>query len=132
MTNKRLQRIFMVRPVEMRLYTYYGERVRNIPEDYTVDEEINNQQAMDTLRSYRNGLLQQCDWTQLPDVEMPEEQVLEWRQYRKKLRDFPALIDVNNWSAPDWPLAPGEVERIENETIYDWPPQNLDNTPEDV
>ncbi len=127
MFSKRLQRIFMVRPVQIRLYTYFGERVQNIPEDYTVDEEINVQQAMDTLRSFRNGLLERCDWTQLPDVEMPEEQAIAWRQYRKKLRDFPASVDEVNWTAPDWPLAPGEIELVDNETIYDWPPEHANN-----
>lgn len=122
MHNKRLQRIFNIRPVEIRLYTYFGERVRFVPDDYTVDEEINAQEALELLRTYRNTKLAQCDWTQLPDVPFSDEEKEEWKTYRQSLRDFPQLVDVENWSAPAWPLAPGENEVLYDEYIFDYPP----------
>jgi hypothetical protein len=124
MISHRVQRIFVIRPVEMRFYTYNGERIRNVPEDYIIDQEITAQEAMDTLRSLRNMLLQNCDWTQLADVPFTDSEKNAWRTYRQNLRDFPSFVDVVNWTAPSWPLAPGETEIVSEEVIYDWPPQN--------
>jgi hypothetical protein len=127
---KRLQKIHQIRPVELKYYTYNGERVRNIPDDYIVDELTTVQEALDTLRSYRNNLLTLCDWTQIDDVPLSEEQKNDWRTYRQLLRDFPETVDVNNWSASAWPLAPGEIENIAEETIFDYPPeQNVEENP---
>ena len=127
---KRLQKIHQIRPVELKYYTYNGERVRNIPDDYIVDELTTVQEALDTLRSYRNNLLSLCDWTQIDDVPLSEEQKNDWRTYRQLLRDFPETVDVNNWSASTWPLAPGEIENIAEETIFDYPPeQNVEENP---
>jgi len=44
---------------------------------------------------YRDSLLLQSDWTQLPDVDLTPAQVAQWRNYRKTLRDLP--------SNPAWP-----------------------------
>jgi hypothetical protein len=38
----------------------------------------------------RDGLLLQCDWTQLSDVAMPAEKAQEWKTYRQALRDITA------------------------------------------
>ena len=40
------------------------------------------------IRSNRNGLLAQTDWTMLPDVELTTELVQEMKVYRQKLRDI--------------------------------------------
>ena len=119
---KRLQKLYQIRPVELKYYTYNGERIRYVPEDYIVDEISTITEAFDTLRSYRNNLLSLCDWTQIVDVPLTPEQKIEWQTYRQKLRDFPETIDTNTWSAVSWPLAPGEIENIVEETIYDYPP----------
>jgi hypothetical protein len=124
MIPNRVQRIFVIRPVEMRLYTYNGERIRNVPEDYIIDQEVTVQEAMNTLRSLRNMLLQNCDWTQLEDVPFTDSEKNAWRTYRQNLRDFPSLVNMVDWTAPDWPLAPGETVIVSDEVIYDWPPQN--------
>lgn len=120
---KRLQKIYQIRPVELKYYTYYGERVRYIPADYIVEELSTVQEALDTLRSYRNNLLALCDWTQIGDVPLSEEQKNDWRVYRQSLRDFPETVNTTNWSASSWPLAPGEIENIVEETIFDYPPE---------
>jgi hypothetical protein len=120
---KRLQKIYQIRPVELKYYTYNGERIRNVPDDYMVDELSTVQESLYTLRSYRNNLLALCDWTQINDVPLSEEQKNDWRVYRQLLRDFPETVNTTNWSASSWPLAPGEIENIAEETIFDYPPE---------
>ena len=39
------------------------------------------------LRAYRNYLLAQSDWSQLPDAQCDKT---AWATYRQALRDFPA------------------------------------------
>lgn len=36
----------------------------------------------------RNTLLQQSDWTQLPDVDLTTAEKTHWKQYRQELRDM--------------------------------------------
>ena len=53
------------------------------------------------VRSRRDALLAACDWTQMPDVPMAEEQKEAWREYRQALRDIP-----QTFATPDevvWP-----------------------------
>jgi len=44
------------------------------------------------LRSLRNILLQESDWTQLSDVTLTEEDQTSWNTYRQKLRDLPSTL----------------------------------------
>lgn len=57
-----------------------------------------------SLRARRDELLMECDWTQLPDVPLTQEQRDAWQAYRQALRDVPqqpgAPYDVT------WPDAP--------------------------
>ncbi len=41
------------------------------------------------IRTERNNLLKECDWTQLPDSPLTTEQKEAWRIYRQQLRDIP-------------------------------------------
>jgi hypothetical protein len=55
------------------------------------------------VREQRDSRLQSCDWTQLPDVPLTQEQKAEWVSYRQALRD------VTNQPNPFnivWPVAP--------------------------
>ena len=55
-------------------------------------------------REHRDALLRASDWTQLPDVDMSEEEAAAWRTYRRALRAVP-----DQTSFPDeieWPAAP--------------------------
>ena len=54
------------------------------------------------IRSYRNLLLSQSDWTQLPDAQCNKA---AWAQYRQSLRDLPTTIDLKNPIVPDAPNA---------------------------
>ena len=42
------------------------------------------------LRRKRNFLLQESDWTQLPDCGLSNSKKTEWQTYRQNLRDLPA------------------------------------------
>lgn len=46
------------------------------------------------IRSYRNQLLTHCDWTQLPDAPLNEEEKVMWQVYRQTLRDLPAIYET--------------------------------------
>lgn len=41
------------------------------------------------VRDHRNSLLSECDWTQIPDVPLTDEQRKAWQEYRQALRDIP-------------------------------------------
>jgi hypothetical protein len=45
------------------------------------------------VKAYREQLLKESDWTQLPDASANKE---EWAEYRQKLRDLPELFDDPN------------------------------------
>lgn len=40
------------------------------------------------VRHVRNQLLADCDWTQLPDADLTEQEVQAWRDYRQALRNI--------------------------------------------
>ncbi len=53
------------------------------------------------MRTARNQLLAQSDWTQLPDAQCDQA---AWATYRQALRDFPALWEPAETA--DFPEAP--------------------------
>ncbi len=65
--------------------------------------EVRMNILLQNIRTTRNTLLANCDWTQLPDVTLTPEKVTEWRVYRQALRDFPSTCDPDN---PIWPVPP--------------------------
>lgn len=56
------------------------------------------------LRSERNARLAACDWTQLFDAPLTNEQKDLWAVYRQALRDLPD--NTEDPANPDWPVAP--------------------------
>jgi len=63
----------------------------------------------------RFNLLQNSDWTQLPDVQMTAEKRAEWATYRQALRDLSKTIGEK------------EVYTLED---FPTPPQRLRNPPQ--
>lgn len=59
-----------------------------------------------TIRAIRDRLLQQCDFTQMPDSPLTLAQRTDWAIYRQALRDMPATIE--NLDAVQWPAPPAE------------------------
>lgn len=69
------------------------------------DEEINskNETQWANIRSTRNNLLKNTDWTALVDVDLSAEKKSEWVIYRQALRDITAQPNPFNIT---WPTAP--------------------------
>lgn len=74
--------------------------------DGPIQDNMTNEEIMIDIRNYRNSLLSNSDWTQLIDAPLTEEQKNAWQQYRQELRDFPSLINQDEWSGPYWPTPP--------------------------
>lgn len=56
------------------------------------------------LRTERNKLLADCDWTQLSDV--PTETKTIWQTYRQSLRDMPQNYGSLDSAEGNWPTKP--------------------------
>ena len=55
------------------------------------------------VRTTRNGLLRDSDWTQLADVPLDADEVAAWVTYRQALRDLPstsATVSGLVWPTP--------------------------------
>ena len=86
-----------------------GEFVSVVQAQNLTAEEIQSAKdsAMANIRGQRDRLLTACDWTQMPDCNIPKK--AEWATYRQALRDLPAGIeDARTFS--DWPKDPDYVE----------------------
>lgn len=75
------------------------------------EEQERNRDYLEILKNIRTQLLMQSDWTQLPDVQLSEDQKESWRIYRQQLRDLPENVEdpkplVLDMNHPDWPVAP--------------------------
>ena len=56
------------------------------------------------IRSYRQRLLSESDWTQLPDTPFTLEERQAWANYRQALRDLPEDFgDPDNVDFPEQP-----------------------------
>jgi hypothetical protein len=67
-------------------------------------EEDKPVQAMARLRTERNTLLTESDWTQYTDSPLTDEVKAEWTVHREALRDLPENTD--DPANPTWPEAP--------------------------
>jgi hypothetical protein len=67
-------------------------------------EEDKPVQAMARLRTERNTLLTESDWTQYTDSPLTDEVKAEWAVHREALRDLPENTD--DPANPTWPEAP--------------------------
>ena len=65
------------------------------------NNHISPKEAMESLRTRRNQLLTESDWTQSRDVLLSNDE--EWKIYRQQLRDLPKNTDPMN---PEWPTKP--------------------------
>ena len=74
--------------------------IDGVPTEYTPD--INP-----VVRTIRNGLLEDSDWTQSPDSPLTTEKKTEWATYRQALRDVPATnSSVTDIDSVVWPTKP--------------------------
>jgi len=103
-----INRIYDPEAIRIAYYDDYGVEYPQPPADSEViDAPYTYDEAMAALRTERDRRLQLCDWTQLPDVPLSQSQVMQWRTYRKALRDIPETVQSQGWSgAVDWPTPP--------------------------
>ena len=82
-----------------------GNEIQDREDVATVIENHNpNKVTLEEITARRNTLLQESDWTQLPDAPLTEEKKQEWVVYRQALRDITeVVIDFNNVVFPDKP-----------------------------
>ncbi len=66
-----------------------------------IESRINNQWS--SIRIERNNYLSECDWTQLSDSQLTDEEKTEWITYRQDLRDITLQEDPFNIT---WPTKP--------------------------
>ncbi len=85
-----------------------GEFVTMVEVAPMTEEEVQSSKdsAMAQLRSNRNALLSQCDWTQLSDSPVDKA---AWANYRQALRDFPSTV-ADARLAYEFPHNPNWVE----------------------
>lgn len=73
--------------------------VDGVPTEYTPD--INPM-----IRTRRDGLLAESDWTQMPDSPLTSSKKTEWATYRQALRDLPATNSATTEADVVWPTKP--------------------------
>ncbi len=75
----------------------YEDALSKIPAPYEPTAE-------EIFRRKRDALLNQSDWTQLPDNALSDSKKTEWATYRQALRDLPAsTTDYENVIFPTAP-----------------------------
>ena len=93
--------------------------VNGVPVEMTAEEEADlnarikawDDSALDrsfkNLRFERNNLLQECDWTDLPNAVLTDEKKTEWQTYRTNLRDLTnGLTTVEEVKNVEYPTKP--------------------------
>ena len=76
------------------------QKVRNKTEQEIIEE---TQSMWVNVRNRRNQLLNECDWTQLPDSPLTNQKQTEWQIYRQSLRD---ITQQTNPFGISWPTPP--------------------------
>lgn len=62
------------------------------------------------IKSKRNDLLKECDWTVLPDADLTSEEITEWKKYRQALRDI-STSKGYPWNVT-WPTSPNISSKV--------------------
>ena len=72
-------------------------------------QKVENHKAMlwSQLRTRRNQLLAQSDWTALADAHLSQDKKDAWFAYRQELRDLPE--EVTDPANVEWPVDPTVV-----------------------
>ena len=88
---------------------------------------MSNRTCMEVLRSRRDMLLAESDWTQFNDSPLTDSKKTEWATYRQKLRDLPKdnpspKFQLVKDPFPEDHLKYGtEVEDVESLPNITWP-----------
>ena len=73
-----------------------------------------NEHGLFELRMWRNRLLAESDWTQMPDSPLTDSQKTQWATYRQSLRDMTDTYSTvpldkkgyMDWEKVTWPTKP--------------------------
>lgn len=92
--------------------TFEGKTFLDASSDYlqsqgVPDSDIRNaivSERWEGVRSDRDRLIADADWTQMPDSPLSTEQKAAWAEYRQALRDIPDVYDDPD--AVVWPDQP--------------------------
>jgi len=108
--------VFPVTPTEAPAYNEQTQRVEEVNPTFDgstwseawqiieltpEQQELNTQSRAQEVRQRRDTLLEQCDWTQLPDSPVDPA---AWTTYRQELRDVPQQAGFP-WNVT-WPIPP--------------------------
>lgn len=67
-------------------------------------DSITNEQWLIMARWWRGLLLNESDWSQIPDNSLTEQKRQEWRSYRETLRNITSMYeDAKDIIFPDMP-----------------------------
>jgi hypothetical protein len=75
----------------------------NLPYENPNYQTILTERKWDEIKAERNRLLQESDYTQLPDAPFTNEEIELWQTYRQALRDITLNKDPFNIT---WPITP--------------------------
>jgi hypothetical protein len=67
-------------------------------------QEQHNVWELNILRTNRNRMLQESDWTQFSTNAITIEKKTQWEAYRQALRDMPSNTSIPR--LPQWPVPP--------------------------
>jgi hypothetical protein len=68
---------------------------------------LNSDALFSEIRTQRNQLLFESDWTQIPDSPLTNEKKAEWTEYRQELRNVPDTnSSVTDLDQVVWPTKP--------------------------
>ena len=88
-------------PEELRFF--YADALGNsydAPSGDVEEKPYSEAEALKWVRQLRTDRLYDCDWTQLPDAPLTDEERAQWRTYRQALRD---MMDDFQWGVTTWP-----------------------------
>ena len=83
-------------------YLVWKEIDGNVAADYEEPEL-----TWDNIRAQRNELLQETDWTVIPDTSVDQA---AWKTYRQALRDIPETFKDKKASEVVWPTKPSTAK----------------------
>jgi hypothetical protein len=79
------------------------------PETEEISLADKNIILLEELRSHRDIMLSNSDWTQLFDCQLTDEKKAEWSEYRQQLRDLPhTYANETNSDSVIYPEPPTE------------------------
>ena len=70
------------------------------------ESDVTNEQWLTIARWWRNALLTESDWSQVPDNSLSQEQREAYRLYRQELREITETSNPKEIIFPDLPTFP--------------------------